>query len=117
MKKVLLAFTLLVTSSVFAQDCRRGVDHKHPSCYNHVQYNHHRHNHNQPVIVHRDNDWVGPAIVTIIGGAVIADIISRNRNETVIVQQPPVQQLKQCTPWTETWNSDGTVTRTRTCSN
>lgn len=62
--------------------------------------------------------WIGGAVV----GAVLYDIYNR----PVVVQQPPVVvqtpngiptvQQQNCTPWTEVQNSDGTVTRTRTCS-
>jgi hypothetical protein len=61
--------------------------------------------------------WVAPLI---IGGAVGYAL---TRPDPVIVQQPvivqpPVQILQghNCTPWTETQNSDGTITRTRTCT-
>jgi hypothetical protein len=60
--------------------------------------------------------WVAP---TIIGG-VIGYEISRNQppvvvQQPVIVQQPMVQS-QNCSPWTEVQNPDGTITRTRTCS-
>lgn len=116
MKKILILVSMLIAIPAFAQDCRRGVDHKHPSCFGYYQTQH-RHHHGRPVIVHRSTDWIGPAVVTAISGAVIADIITRNRNETVVIQQPSVmQQPPQCTPWVETQNPNGTVTRTRTCS-
>ena len=68
--------------------------------------------------------WVAP---TIIGG-VIGYEIARNQppvivQQPVIVQPAPVPpatvyygQSQQCTVWTEVQNFDGTVTRTRTCS-
>jgi len=68
--------------------------------------------------------WVAP---TIIGG-VIGYEIARNQQPVivqppVVVQQYPVPpatvyygQSQQCTAWTEIQNSDGTITRTRTCS-
>ena len=118
MKKI-IATVMLITASTFAfagLDCRSGVDHKHPACYGLYQVQHRHHGH--PVIV-QQRDWVGPAIVTVIGGAVIADVISRNRRETVVVQQPQpqvVQQTQTCSAWTETQNPDGTITRSRTCS-
>jgi hypothetical protein len=68
--------------------------------------------------------WVAP---TIIGG-VIGYEIARNQQPVivqppVVVQQYPVPpatvyygQSQQCTVWTEIQNADGTVTRTRTCS-
>lgn len=62
-------------------------------------------------------NWMVPAI---IGGAVVYSV---TRPDPVIVQQPvivqpPVQipQGQNCSPWTETQNSDGTITRTRTCA-
>jgi hypothetical protein len=33
----------------------------------------------------------------------------------VVIQQQPVIQSQNCTPWTETQHPDGTITRTRTC--
>ena len=68
--------------------------------------------------------WVAP---TIIGG-VIGYEIARSQppvivQQPVIVQPAPVPpatvyygQSQQCTVWTEVQNFDGTVTRTRTCS-
>jgi hypothetical protein len=67
--------------------------------------------------------WVAP---TIIGG-VIGYEIARNQTpppvivqQQVIVQQAPATvyygQSQQCTVWTEIQNLDGTITRTRTCS-
>ena len=63
--------------------------------------------------------WIGGAIA----GAVIYDIYNR----PVVVQQPPVvvqpqpqvvyqQPMQSCTPWIETRNPDGTITRSRTCT-
>lgn len=64
----------------------------------------------------------GPFIGGAIAGAVIYDIYNR----PVVVQQPPivVQQpqvvvqptIQNCSPWYETRNPDGTITRSRTCS-
>jgi len=67
--------------------------------------------------------WVTPAI---IGGAVGYQLA---RNQPIVInQQPPVyvngtivnppvvvQQLP-CSPWTEILNPDGSITRTRTCT-
>jgi hypothetical protein len=64
-------------------------------------------------------NWVAPLIL----GGVIGYEINR-ANQPVVVQQPPVivqsqpvivQQNQNCSPWTETQNPDGTITRTRTC--
>jgi hypothetical protein len=65
--------------------------------------------------------WVVPAI---IGGAVVYGATRPDpvivQQPPVIVQQPPIYQyplpIQNCTPWTETQNSDGTITRTRTCN-
>jgi hypothetical protein len=64
--------------------------------------------------------WMVP---TIIGGAIVYEVA---RQQPVIVQQPVVVQSPQpvvvqpqapsCSPWTETQNPDGTITRTRTCT-
>ena len=72
---------------------------------------------------YRGGGWGwGPVIGGALAGAVIYDIYNR----PVVVQQPPVviqqqqpvvvQQNQNCSPWTETQNSDGTITRTRTCN-
>ena len=69
------------------------------------------------------NNWVAPALI----GGVIGYELSRPRyyEPPIIVQQPPVivqqptytiQPQPNCTVWTETQNPDGSITRTRTCS-
>jgi hypothetical protein len=59
--------------------------------------------------------WVAPVVV---GGVIGYEIA---RPAPVIVQQvpPPVVYTQQpnCSPWTEVQNPDGTITRTRTCTN
>lgn len=63
--------------------------------------------------------WVAPAV---IGGAIVYGVT--RPSQPVVVQQPPVvvQQPQviystqpNCSPWTETQNPDGTITRSRTC--
>jgi len=61
--------------------------------------------------------WVTPMIL----GGVVTYVLTRP--DPVVVQppvivQPPMQipQAQNCTPWTETQHSDGTITRTRTCT-
>lgn len=63
--------------------------------------------------------WMAPLIV---GGAVVYEA---TRPAVVVQQQPvmvyppegiPTVQQQNCSPWTEIQNSDGTVTRTRTCT-
>jgi len=68
-------------------------------------------------------NWVAPAII----GGVIGYELSRPRyyeppvvvQQPVIVQQQPVYSVTpqpNCTVWTETQHADGTITRTRTCT-
>ena len=83
-----------------------------------------RHHHHHGYYPGPNYGWVAP---TIIGG-VIGYEIARNQQpvivqQPVVVQQYPVSpatvyygQSQSCTAWTEVQNSDGTVTRTRTCS-
>lgn len=64
--------------------------------------------------------WMIP---TVIGGAIVYEAA---RQQPVYVQQPVIIQQQQpvlvqpqnqsCSPWTETQNPDGTITRTRTCT-
>jgi hypothetical protein len=87
-----------------------------PALAQHHGYRHGHHGH-----WHRSHGgnwtWVVPAI---IGGAVV---YSATRPDPVILQQPVIVQPNPgvlqnptCTPWTETQHSDGTITRTRTCT-
>lgn len=104
MKKVLLTMSLiLLAGSASAQ---------HFGHHGHGHYGHGG---------HRGGNWGwGSVLGGAIAGAVIYDIYNR----PVIVQQPPVviqqpvmvQQNQNCTPWTETQHQDGTITKTRTCS-
>ena len=102
MKKLILSLALLMSIPAFAQ--------------HHGYHGYHGHRHGggwgwAP--------WVGGAIA----GAVIYDIYNR----PVVVQQQPVivqpqqptvvyQPQSNCSPWTEIQNSDGTITRSRTCT-
>ena len=58
--------------------------------------------------------WMTPLVV---GGAIVyeASRPSVVVQQPVIVQTPPTQN-PNCGPWTETQNPDGTITRTRTCT-
>ena len=69
------------------------------------------------------NNWVAPALI----GGVIGYELSRPRyyeppvvvQQPVIIQQQPVYSVTpqpNCTVWTETQHADGTITRTRTCT-
>jgi len=68
-------------------------------------------------------NWIAPALI----GGVIGYELSRPRyyeppvvvQQPVIIQQQPVYSVTpqpNCTVWTETQHSDGTITRTRTCT-
>jgi hypothetical protein len=95
MKKILLSLILLASMPVFAQHYHHG-------------YWQHRGG-PSPWI------WVAP---TVIGG-VIGYEIAKQQPPVVVQQQPViVQQQNQqyCSPWTEVQNPDGTITRTRTCT-
>ena len=76
-----------------------------------------QHHHNHGYWRHGGGDrwfWMAPLI---IGGAVVYEAT----RPPVVVQQPPVviqnpPQHQNCSPWTEVQNADGTITRTRTCT-
>ena len=54
----------------------------------------------------------------IIGGVVGAAIANNRRQETIVLQQPPVYVHRQtvCTEWKEIMNADGIIYRERTCT-
>lgn len=108
MKKLLLvAVTLMVSTMAFAQDCRWGIDHRHPGCGPRWEH--------RPVIVER-NDWIAPLIIGGIAGAVIAN---QNQQQSIVVQQPQtviVQTQTVCTAWKEIQQPDGQIYRERTCT-
>lgn len=64
--------------------------------------------------------WVGPALI----GGIIGYEINRSQAPVVVQQQPVIVQQPQvvyqpketCGPWVETQHADGTITRTRTCT-
>jgi len=99
MKKILVALSLLaLTGSVMAQ-------------------HHHGHGfrYHGPHVIYRDN-WIAPAVGALIIGAAINEAHNRQVQSQVIIQNPPPPLGQVCTPWTETQNPDGTITRTRTCN-
>ena len=96
----------------FAQDCRWGLDHRHPRCGPRWEP--------RTVVVER-NDWVAPLIIGGIAGAVIANA---NQPQSVVVQQQPVvvqrpvivqQPVTVCTDWKEIQQPDGQIYRERNC--
>ena len=101
MKRILAILLALASASAMAQH----------------GFRHHHHGHHSGP----NYGWIAP---TIIGG-VIGYEIARNQSpvivqQPVVIQQAPATvyygQSQQCTAWTEVQNFDGTVTRTRTCS-
>jgi hypothetical protein len=98
MKKILLVVLMTITTAAFAQ------------------HGHFRHGHHHGGYWQRGHGgawtWMVPAI---IGGAIVYEVSRQTPPQTVIIQQPqPVDT--NCSPWTETQNPDGTITRTRTCT-
>ena len=99
MKKILLALSLLaVTGSAMAQ-------HYHGHGMRHGGY-------------YRGGPgygwWIAPVVVGALGYELGRQQIIVQ--QPVVVQNPPLQPGQVCTPWTETQNPDGTITRTRTCN-
>jgi len=97
MKKLITIILLTLSASAMAQ--------------HHHGFRHHGH-YRGPGI----GWWVAPVVVGAIG-------YELGRQQTVVVQQPqvvvqnpPATVGQICTPWTETQQPDGTITRTRTCS-
>ena len=97
MKKLITLILLTLSASVMAQHHGHGPRH----------HGHHR----GPGI----GWWVAPVVIGAIG-------YELGRQQTVLVQQPVIvhnptpYQGQICSQWTETQYSDGTITRTRTCT-
>ena len=111
MKKLFVSLLLVgATLPALAQ-------YRHHGYHGHWQHRHHGH-HGYYYGGGVNGNWVAPLI---IGGVVTYAL---TRPDPVIIQQPPVivqpnptvLQNPTCTPWTETYSSDGTITRTRTCT-
>ena len=99
MKKILLALSLLaVTGTAMAQH------------YHGHGFRHHGHYRGPGV-----GWWVAPVVVGAIGYELGRQQVIVQQ-QPVIVQNPPPAPGQICTPWTETQNPDGTITRTRTCN-
>ena len=102
MKKILVALSLLaLTGTAMAQH------------WNHHWNHHHRHH----GYIHGggNGNWVAPLI---IGGVVGAAIVNNRRQETIVLQHPPVYVHRQavCTEWKEIQTPEGTIYRERTCT-
>ena len=95
MKKILSILLLTLSSTAFAQ-------------HHHGHYGHHGY-------YRPGYGWIFPVIV----GGVIGYEVARSQSP-VIVQQPAVIQsapviTQECSPWHETQQANGTITRERTC--
>jgi hypothetical protein len=99
MKKLALALALLTTTTVASA---HGWEHGGYRGGYHGGYGH--------GYYHGGYNWVAPAII----GGVIGYELAQPR--TVYVQPQVVYQTPYCTPWTETLDQYGVVTRTRTCT-
>jgi hypothetical protein len=107
MKKILVSIALAAMAlPAFAHHSG-----PHHGGFHHAPIRHHHHRHWHP-----HYGWVAPVI---IGGAVTyaitrpAPIIVQN--PPVVVEQPAVDPVENCTPWRETQQSDGTIVRERSC--
>lgn len=100
MKKLILVLALFASVPAFAQ-------HHH-----HGHYGHYRSGPGW-------GWWVAPVVTGVIGYEIARQqqpVVVQQ--QPVIVQNPPViyQTNPNCGPWVETQNSDGSITRTRTCT-
>lgn len=101
--KRILAIAVLVLTSVPAM-----------AQYHGPRYNHHHHGY------HRSGGWVAPLVL----GGVVGYAMTRSDpvvQQPAVILPPPAPVIYSapapaCTPWTETQSSDGTITRTRTCT-
>ena len=101
MKQIILVVLMTITTAAFAQ----------PGHFRHGHYGHHHNGHWQRGY---SGNWVW-MVPAIIGGAIVYEASRQPPLQTVIIQQQlPVDT--NCSPWTETQNPDGTITRTRTCT-
>ena len=97
MKKIILVVLMTITTAAFAQ-------------HGHFRHGHHGGHWQRG---HNNNGWVW-MVPAIIGGAIVYEA-SRQPPPPVIIQQQQSVDTN-CSPWTETQNPDGTITRTRTCT-
>jgi hypothetical protein len=119
--KKLIALLLLTLSASAAMAQHQG--HRYNG-----HYGHHGH-HGNHARGHMGGGW-GWTVPAAIGGLIVYQAI---RPQPIIVQQPSVVyqqapvvvqqpadnivlQNPTCTPWTEVQSSDGSITRTRTCT-
>ena len=117
MKKIISLLLLTLCASAMAQHPGPGPypDNRYGNRYEH-RYQH-RHGHQGYWARGYGGGWVW-MVPALIGGAIIYE--AARQQPPVNVQQQPVlvtpQPVQNCTPWTEVQSSDGTITRTRTCT-
>lgn len=117
MKKIISLLLLTLCASAMAQHPGPGPypDNRYGNRYEHRHE--HRHGHQGYWARGYGGGWVW-MVPALIGGAIIYE--AARQQPPVIVQQQPVlvtpQPVQNCTPWTEVQSSDGTITRTRTCT-
>jgi len=117
MKKIISLLLLTLCASAMAQHPGPGPypDNRYGNRYEH-RYEH-RHGHQGYWARGYGGGWVW-MVPALIGGAIIYE--AARQQPPVIVQQQPAlvtpQPVQNCTPWTEVQSSDGTITRTRTCT-
>ena len=98
MKKIILVVLMTITTAAVAQ-------------HGHFRHGHHHGGHWQRGY---SGNWVW-MVPAIIGGAIVYEASRQPPPPTVIIQQQSTVDTN-CSPWTETQNPDGTITRTRTCT-
>lgn len=121
MKKLLVLMLLAFSASAMAQHHSHGSGFRHGHGFKHGHSWHGWHGgHGHWARGHSGTwNWAVPAA---IGGLLIYEATRQpiivQPNPVVIQQQyvPLAQDNPTCTPWTEVHSSDGTITRTRTCT-
>ena len=111
MKKLLALMLLTLSASAMAQHHGHGFRHGHGHGY------------------HGNGHWAkshsggwGWSVPAVVGGVLVYQALRQPvyaQPSTVVIQQQPVyiqQANPTCTDWTEVHSSDGSITRTRTCT-
>jgi hypothetical protein len=116
MKKLIALILMTLSVSAMAQHVGHRPGHPNPHFNQHFK----GHSHGQWARGY-GSGW-GWGVPAVIGGLLVYEAVKQPvyvQPQTVIVQQEPVfttQSNPTCTAWTEVQSSDGTITRTRTCS-
>jgi hypothetical protein len=114
MKKLLALLLLTLSASAMAQQHGGhgggGFGHRHGHAHNQGQWS-----------KGYTAGW-GWSVPAVIGGLMVYEAVRQPvyvQPNPVVIQQQPVytpQANPTCTPWTEVQSSDGTISRTRTCT-